>query len=185
MYNYLKGTVKAIEAKNLTLDVNDVGYQIVAPNPYAFKIDEKVLIYTYYYVREDIALIYGFSSTEQKSLFEDLISVKGIGPKSALAVLASAEVKDIVRAIETGDSKYLNRFPGIGPKASQQIILDLKGKLTYDGIKIKSSSRLEEVESALESLGYKSKEIQKLTEDLDTSLDTATLVRLALRKIAK
>lgn len=185
MFNYLKGTIKFIDAKSITLDVNDVGYQVVAPNPYAFKIDEKVLIYTYYYVREDLALIYGFKSSEQKTLFEDLISVKGIGPKSALAVLASAEVKDIVRAIETADTKYLNRFPGIGPKAAQQIILDLKGKLTYDGIQIKSSSRLEEVESALSSLGYKPREIQKLTEDLDTSLDTATLVRLALRKIAK
>lgn len=185
MYNYLKGTVKAIDAKNLTLDVQGIGFQIVAPNPYAFTIDAQVTIYTYYYVREDIALIYGFKTTEEKALFEDLISVKGIGPKSALAVLASAEVTDIIKAIETGDAKYLNRFPGIGPKASQQIILDLKGKLTTDGIKIKSSSRIEEVETALESLGYKSKEIQKLTENLDTSLDTATLVRLALRKIAK
>jgi len=185
MFNYLKGTVKAIEAKHLTLEVNDIGYQIVAPNPYAYTVDARELIHTYYYVREDIAILYGFKSSEQKTLFEDLISVKGIGPKSALAVLASAEVKDIVKAIETGDVKYLNRFPGIGPKASQQIILDLKGKLSYDGIKIKSSSRIEEVETALESLGYKPKEIQKLTDDLDTSLDTATLVRLALRKIAK
>jgi Holliday junction DNA helicase RuvA len=185
MFNYLKGTVKIIEAKHLTLEVNDIGYQIIAPNPYAYNVNEKVLVHTVYYVREDIAIIYGFKSSEQKLLFEDLISVKGIGPKSALAVLASGEVNDIVRAIETADAKYLNRFPGIGPKASQQIVLDLKGKLNYDGVKIKLSSRLEEVETALENLGYKSKEIQKLTEDLDTSLDTATLVKLALRKITK
>jgi Holliday junction DNA helicase RuvA len=185
MFNYLKGTVKHIDAKGIALDVHDVGYQIVPPNPYAFKIDSNVLVHVYYYVREDIAILYGFTSQEQKTLFEDLISVKGIGPKSALAVLASAEVKDIVRAIETADTKYLNRFPGIGPKAAQQIILDLKGKLTYDGIQVKSSSRLEEVESALTSLGYKSKEIQRLIEDLDPSLDTATLVKHALRKIAK
>ncbi len=79
-------------------------------------------------------MIYGFKSSEQKHSLKTLL-VKGIGPKSALAVLASAEVKDIVRAIETADTKYLKPVSGIGPKAAQQIILDLKGKLTYDGSK--------------------------------------------------
>ncbi len=184
MYNYIQGTIKGVDPKGITLDNSGIGYHIVPPNPYAYGIGQDVLVHTYHYVREDQAILYGFHSLEQKGLFESLISVKGIGPKSALAVLASAEVNDIIRAIETGDAKYLNRFPGIGPKASQQIILDLKGKISSGGVTLKVHAKLEEVEDALRSLGYKAKEIAALTANLDTTLDTATLVRQALQKKA-
>ncbi len=185
MYNYIQGTVKGVDPSGITLDNAGIGYHIVPPNPYAYTPGDTVLVHTYHYVREDLAILYGFHSLEQKALFERLISVKGIGPKSALAVLASAEVDDIIRAIETGDAKYLNRFPGIGPKASQQIVLDLKGKVTQSGVTLKSSQRIEEVEDALKSLGYKAKEIAVLTDSLDPTLDTATLVRQALKKKAQ
>ena len=184
MYNYIQGSIKGVDPKGITLDHSGIGYHIVPPNPYAYSIGQDVLVHTYHYVREDQAILYGFHSLEQKGLFESLISVKGIGPKSALAVLASAEVNDIIRAIETGDAKYLNRFPGIGPKASQQIILDLKGKISSGGVTLKVHAKLEEVEDALRSLGYKAKEIAALTANLDTTLDTATLVRQALQKKA-
>lgn len=185
MYNYIQGTIKGIDPQGITIDNQGIGYHVVPPNPYAFSWDAHVLVHTYYYVREDQAILYGFHTLEQKTLFERLISVKGIGPKSALAVLASAEVDDIIRAIETGDAKYLNRFPGIGPKASQQIVLDLKGKVTSSGVSLKTSPKIEEVEDALKSLGYKAKEIAALTESLDPTLDTAALVRQALQKKAK
>lgn len=185
MYNYIRGIIKGIDPKGITLDNQGVGFHIIPPNPYAYTLNDDVLVHTYHYVREDTAILYGFHSLEQKGLFESLISVKGIGPKSALAVLASAEVDAIMQAIEAGDAVYLNRFPGIGPKASQQIILDLKGKMAPRGIQIKTSAKLEEVEDALRSLGYRAKEIAALTQSLDATLDTATLVKQALQKKAK
>lgn len=184
MYSYIKGTIKIIDPKGITIDNHDIGYFCVVPNPYAFNLNEEAHIHTFYYVREDQAVLFGFKTLEERSLFERLIKVKGIGPKSALAVLASGDVESTIRAIESGDAKYLNRFPGIGPKASQQIVLDLKGKMASEGITLKGSSKLDEVEDALISLGYKSKEIQKLIKDLDPNLETAVLVRQALRKIS-
>jgi len=184
MYSYIKGTIKIIDPKGITVDNHEIGYFIVVPNPYAFKLNDSAHIHIYYYVREDQAVLYGFKTLEERSLFESLIKVKGIGPKSALAVLASGDVDGTIKAIESGDAKYLNKFPGIGPKASQQIVLDLKGKLHSEGITLKGSSKLSEVEDALKSLGYKAKEIERLIKDLDPTLDTAILVRQALKKIA-
>jgi len=185
MYSYLKGTITEIEPDKITLEVHDVGYHIIAPNPYEFKLDTHEKIYIYQHVKEDALTLFGFSSLEEKRLFMQLLSVKGIGPKSALAVLASAKTDEIVKAIETGDSKYLNRFPGIGPKASQQIILDLKGKINVSSMTLKSANRISEVEDALRALGYKAKEIDRVTSKLDSKKDTSELIKDALKLIAK
>lgn len=185
MYSYIKGIIKAIEPTKITLENNDIGYHIVTPNPFDFKVDDTQKIYIYQHVREDELTLYGFATLKSKQLFIELLSVKGIGPKSALAVLASAEVDEIVKAIETSDSKYLNRFPGIGPKASQQIVLDLKGKLQLNPVSLKESSRLSDVEDALRALGYKTKEIDRVLKKLDRSKQTSTLIKDALRIISK
>lgn len=185
MYQYLKGLVTEITPHGLTIEVNDVGFLLVPPNPYDFKVDERITVYVYFHVKEDAHTLYAFKDKDQKRLFEQLLSVKGIGPKSALAVLASAPVNDILKAIEAGDAKYLNRFPGIGPKASQQIILDLKGKIQVGEVTLKSSQRLSEVSDALKALGYKTKEVDALIKGLDPKKDTASLVKDALKKVAK
>ncbi len=185
MYNYLKGIIKEIEPDKITLDVHDVGYQIISSNPYQFKLEDIIKVYIYQHVKEDSITLYGFKHPDEKSLFMQLLSVKGIGPKSALAVLASAQVNEIIKAIEIGDSKYLNRFPGIGPKASQQIILDLKGKIQVGTVNLKSQNKLSEVEDALRALGYKNKEIERVVRDLDSQKETSTLIKDALRLISR
>ncbi len=185
MYNYINGTITEIEPNQITLEQSGIGYAIIMPNPYKLKVNDQVKVYTYQHVREDEITLYGFESNEQKKLFINLLSVKGIGPKSALAVLASATVPEIIKAIESSDAKYLNRFPGIGPKASQQIILDLKGKIHLGPMTLKRSSRLDEVEDALRALGYKAKEIDRIVKKLDGSKDTATLIKEALRMIGQ
>lgn len=185
MYNYIKGTVVEIEPTNITLDNQGVGYHIVTPNPYDFSVNSLQKVFIFQYVREDDNTLYGFKSMKEKQLFIQLLSVKGIGPKSALAVLASAKVEEIVKAIESADAKYLNRFPGIGPKASQQIILDLKGKINLGPITLTKATRLSEVEDALRALGYKSKEIERVTKKLDSNKETSELIKDALRLIAK
>ena len=185
MYNYIIGKIVSIEPSEITLDHQGIGYRIITPNPYKLKLDEVMKIHIYHHVREDEISLFGFETVNQKKLFKELLSVKGIGPKSALAVLASATVEEILKAIESGDAKYLNRFPGIGPKASQQIILDLKGKVNLGPLTLKRPSHLDEVEDALRSLGYKNKEIDRIVKKLDPKKDTASLIKDALRLIGQ
>lgn len=180
MYNYLYGKVTEVNPNNVTIDVHDVGYEVLTPNPYEFKIEDMVKVFIFHYVREDINNLYGFITKDAKQLFIKLLSVKGIGPKSAMAILASGNVQDIIGAIEIGNVKFLNKFPGIGPKASQQIILDLKGKLNFEAERLILSDNISEVEEALKSLGYKAKEIKKAVKDLDGSKPTDQLLKDAL-----
>lgn len=185
MYGYIIGTVTKVTPKNIICENNGIGYLLIVSNPYNFKLNTEYKIYTYQYVREDILDLYGFSSDEEKELFLKLISVSGIGPKSALSILASGTVKEIVHAIENRNDVYLRKFPGIGAKASQQIILDLKGKLSFAEGTPAYNTKLEDVEGALISLGYNKKEIAKVLSKLDSSLDEGTLVKMALQQMMK
>jgi Holliday junction DNA helicase RuvA len=185
MYSYLKGTVTEINPNSVTIDINGVGYEVLTPNPYEFKLEQIEKAHIYHHVREDLNVLYGFKQKEEKSLFIKLLSVKGIGPKSAIAILATGNVNDVIAAIELGNAKFLNKFPGIGPKASQQIILDLKGKLNLAEDSFVKSNSISEVEEALQSLGYKSKEIKKALKDLDPSKNTEQLLKDALATMLK
>ncbi|HKL47862.1 MAG TPA: Holliday junction branch migration protein RuvA, partial [Candidatus Izemoplasmatales bacterium] len=160
MYSYIKGIVKEITPKYVTLENHGIGYLIITPSPFNFKKDEEAIIYTYQKVAEDDISLYGFNSKESRELFMKLISVSGIGPKSAVAILASGPVHSIADAIESGDAKYLQKFPGIGPKSSKQIILDLQGKLDLEPRV--TSQAFVEVEEALKALGYSPREITKV-----------------------
>lgn len=183
MYSYLNGKVTEVYPSSITVDINDIGYKVITPNPYEFTLNEIFKIYIHHYVREDLIQLFGFKTFDEKNLFVKLLSVKGIGPKSAIAILASGNVNDVIGAIEIGNVKFLSKFPGIGPKASQQIVLDLKGKLDLsENIKAKSNA-ITEVEEALKSLGYKSREITKVTKDLDPKGKTEELLKAALSKM--
>lgn len=184
MYSYLKGIVTEIKANYITLELNHVGYHILTPNPYAFSHNEIVTIYTYQKVSEDEISLFGFKTPEEKELFLKLISVNGIGPKSANAILAAGSVASISSAIESGNAKYLQKFPGIGPKASQQIILDLQGKIDFDNLSERSDS-IADVEDALQALGYNQKEIRKVVAKLDPSKTTNELIKDALKLMLK
>lgn len=186
MYGYITGKVTKITPKYIICDNNGIGYLMIVSNPYNFKLNEDYRIYTHQYVREDVLDLYGFQTEDEKELFLKLISVSGIGPKSALSILASGTVKEIINAIETRNDAYLRKFPGIGTKASQQIILDLRGKLSTDMyIMPQNNSKLEDVENALLALGYNKKEISKVISKLDTSLDEGQLVKAALKLMIK
>ena len=192
MYGYIKGIVTKITPKNIIVENNGIGYLIIVPNPYVYKIDTEYKVHTHQYVTERDSTIdlYGFMTEDEKELFLKLISVNGIGPKSALSILATGTVNEIVNAIESRNDVYLKKFPGIGAKASQQIILDLAGKMSYTaGIKslgsAACSSKLTDVIDALVALGYTKKEATKVVEKLDPSLDEGVLVKEALKKLVK
>ena len=185
MYSYIKGTVTEVNPTSITIEINGLGYEILTPNPYEFKLNTEDKAFIYHHVREDIFVYYGFKSKDAKSLFIKLLSVKGIGPKSAMAILATGNVNDVIGAIELGNSKFLNKFPGIGPKASQQIILDLKGKLSFEEEAFAIPNNIEEVSEALKSLGYKASEIKKAIKKLDPSKETDQLLKDALAQMLK
>ena len=158
---------------------------IYVSNPYAFSKGKEVVVYLYQQVKEDGILLYGFNLKEEKDLFLKLISVKGIGCKSACTMLASGDVEGICEAIESGNMTYLKKIPGIGPKAAGQIILDLQGKVTATKQTV-VNQELEEAMEVLIALGYKQSEVDKVVKKLtDENLDTNGYVKKALSLIVK
>ncbi|MDE5545982.1 MAG: Holliday junction branch migration protein RuvA [Anaeroplasmataceae bacterium] len=185
MYGYIKGTVTKVTPKNIIVENQGIGYLLIVSNPYNFSLNKDYKVYVYQYVREDVIDLYGFISEDEKDLFLKLISVSGIGPKSALSILATGTVSEIVKAIEARNDAYLRKFPGIGAKASQQIILDLQGKLNLGEELVIKNTKLEDVEQALLALGYNKKEIAKVLPKLDQTLDEGALVKQALKALVK
>lgn len=114
-----------------------------------------------------------------------MISVSGIGPKSALSILATGSVSQICEAIESRNEIYLRKFPGIGPKASQQIILDLNGKVNFDLQVSFASTKNDDVKEALLALGYSQKEINKVLPKLDNTLSEADSIKMALKLLTR
>jgi Holliday junction DNA helicase RuvA len=203
LYDFIKGTVEFVGPEYIVIENQGIGYQIGAPNPFIFsgKMGTMVTIYTYHYVREDIAALYGFETREEKRLFTKLLNVSGIGPKGALAILASGEVQQVVTAIENEDEGFLVKFPGVGKKTARQMILDLKGKLqdivpdyfpnlfNADNFGVQapaSNTAFEEAVLALKALGYSEKEIKKISPELKKeTLSTDQYIKKALQRLLK
>lgn len=187
MYDYIKGEITSIQPNSITIENNNIGYLIKTPNPYQFKLNDIITIYTYQHVREDLIELYGFSQVEERTMFLKLINVKGLGPKGAMAILASSSVEEIVMAVNNMDSEYFRKFPGIGAKASQQIILDLKGKLDFNMEIDKASGELNNLVSALKALGYSNSEIKPILKNFNINEyeDLGSAVKAALKKLTK
>ena len=176
MYEYLTGTITQVFPAYIVVENNGIGYLINVANPFRFKSDEnkQEKIYLHQIVRENEIVLYGFSDFNEKQLFLKLISVSGIGPKSALAILANEDHNGFVSAVNNDDDAYLTKFPGIGKKTAKQIILDLKGKLEglesgkplkgqqdLEIVAEQTSPYLKEALEALLALGYTKTEAKK------------------------
>ena len=183
MYATIKGIITHIEPTHIVLENQGIGYLILTPNPYAHQLNGECMMFIHHYVKEDINSLYGFSSLEYKNMFIKLINVSGIGPKSALSILATDDLNGLITAIELADLNFLKKFPGIGPKSAQQIILDLKGKLTFDA-QAKQPKFLD-VEEALIALGYKKPEIKKMLSTLDPQLSIEQMIKEALKTLLR
>ncbi|MFS0575336.1 Holliday junction branch migration protein RuvA [Sporosarcina sp. 179-K 3D1 HS] len=199
MYDYIKGIVTRVTPEYITLEQGGVGYQILTPNPYAFhKTEEMQQVFTYMHVREDTQMLLGFKTLEQRELFKKLITVSGIGPKGALAILASGIPSQVMGAIEREDESFLVQFPGVGKKTARQMILDLKGKLhdLFTEIELPDeevtlltmaeNGALDEAMLALEALGYSQREMAKIKPKLEKEEhDTEGYMKLALQLLLK
>ena len=187
MYDYIKGVDTYIKNNAIVVDNNGIGYLIYVANPYTYQINKDYKVYVYQHITEDENTLYGFNSVEEKEFFLKLISVKGLGCKMALPILAVGNIDGIMDAIERENILYLKKFPKIGDKLARQIVLDLKGKLEFIGVGIsddemKTENELKEV---LIGLGYKEKEIVPVLARVDTSLPIEGQVKDALKLLLK
>ena len=182
MYEYLNGELAHILPTAIVVDVHGVGYQVVFANPYRLQdsLKKQIKVLVQQVVREDSITLYGFISSEERELFQRLISVSGIGPKSAISILANDDTEGFVNAVESGNVTYLTKFPGVGKKTAQQIILDLKGKFealpeeTAKAVVSTNQATLEEAKEALLGLGYSAKEITKIWKSLEAAAPSTT-----------
>lgn len=177
MYEYLTGLVTSVTPQYVVLEVSGVGYQLFVANPYRFQDDpaNKVRIYVYQAVRDDAITLFGFVDRAEKQLFLQLINVSGIGPKSALAILANPDHQGLIDAIANDNVGYLTKFPGIGKKTASQIVLDLKDKvagmtsntlLTPAAPAETDNPALQDALDALTALGYKEREVKRIKKQL-------------------
>ncbi len=183
MYTYIKGIVTEIESNYITLENNNVGYLIYTANPYSFKLNEDYKIYLYEHVREDEISLYGFKDKDEKNLFLKLTSVKGLGCKMALPMLALGSIEGIIDAIERENILYLKKFPKIGDKVARQIILDLKGKLVNNISNNKVNN--EELVETLKSLGYKQADINRIIPSINNNDKIENQIKEALKLLLK
>lgn len=182
MYEYFNGELAHILPTAIVIDVHGLGYQVVFANPYRLQdsLKKQIKVLVQQVVREDSITLYGFISSEERELFQRLISVSGIGPKSAMSILANDDTEGFVNAVESGNVTYLTKFPGVGKKTAQQIILDLKGKFealpeeTTKAVVSTNQATLEEAKEALLGLGYSAKEITKIWKSLEATAPSTT-----------
>ena len=182
MYEYLNGELAHILPTAIVVDVHGVGYQVVFANPYRLQdsLKKQIKVLVQQVVREDSITLYGFISSEERELFQRLISVSGIDPKSAMSILANDDTEGFVNAVESGNVTYLTKFPGVGKKTAQQIILDLKGKFEAlpeemaKAVVSTNQATLEEAKEALLGLGYSAKEITKIWKSLEAAAPSTT-----------
>lgn len=191
MYAYIKGSLEDKASNYVVIETMGIGYKIFMGETAIDgigNIGDNVKVYTHYHVREDDISLYGFKTNEELRMFELLISVSGVGAKSALTILSNIEPSSFALAVITNDESKLVKVPGVGKKTAARIVLELKDKLkniesdynNNNAVKetIVNDQKIDEAISALQVLGYNKREIEKVFEKLE-------LNELSLEEIIK
>lgn len=197
MYAYLIGHVTEYNAEGIVIEANQIGWNVKVSeetkNLLSTRMGE-VKVFTYTYVKEDCLSLFGFLSKEELELFKKMISVSGIGPKGALAILSALPFEDLVFAIISGDAKSISKAQGIGAKTAQRLILELKDKLSAESVSavvsevnetsvVTHTAKQEAIEACV-ALGYSYPEAARaLKEVKEDSLSTEEYVKIALKKL--
>lgn len=193
MYLYIKGSLEVKTKGYIVVECNGIGYKIFMSDKSLNEvgnIGDKVKVYTHYHVREDEISLYGFKTDEELRMFELLLSVSGIGARSAITMLSNIEPSEFAFAVISDDVDRMTKIPGIGKKTAQRLILELKDKLKSEEIErnkeeiekeIKEVEGLNEAISALQVLGYSRREIDSAFEKADLSgLSTEDIIKKGL-----
>ena len=189
MISSLHGKIESLSSDQAIINVSGIGFQVYMPTTALTTLGipgDDVNVFTHLHLREDNVALYGFTSADELWLFETLISVSGLGPRLALAMLSSLNTEQITTAIATGSIEMLEMIPGIGKKVANRIILELKDKIGAGWIVIPATEFAREntdVLAALTSLGYSAAEATKAVTNLpaDSNLDLEEKIRIALQ----
>ena len=204
MFYYLNGELAYRDLNTCVIDCSGVGYKLtvshITSQELGDSVGKKIKLFTHLAVREDGIELFGFGSDEERSCFNRLTSVSGVGPKVAMSILSVMTPTDLSIAICTENIKAIAKAPGIGSKTAARIVLELKDKISKD-ISIpdtssligsaaakslpKNSKNLAEATEALTVLGYDKNTIVNVLKDIDTSLDVGEMIRLALKKLSR
>lgn len=197
MYAYIKGSLEVKTRGYIVIDVNGIGYKIFMTETAIAELGEigqVVKVHTYLKVKEDEMSLYGFNTNEELRMFELLLSVSGIGAKSAINILSNITPSSFALAVITNDVAKIKALPGIGPKGAQRIILELKDKLNKEqdieevekkAEKVIDTQKYNEAISALQVLGYSKKEIEKALQGINEELTVEEIIKLGLKNLAR
>lgn len=201
MIAYVKGIIEDITEDNVVVDMNGFGINVRISADTASRLPgsgEEAKLYTYTCVREDAFLLYGFLSRNDLEIFKKCITVNGIGPKGALAILSVMDADTLRFAILSGDIKAISKAPGIGARTAERLILELKDKLKIDdtmidreiaqtalNTSVADNAQISEAVEALVSLGYGRTESVKAVKAIDNieTLDSGAILKAALKKM--
>lgn len=204
MFYYLRGELALLDTGFCVIDCGGVGYQLtvsqITAESLASKVGKEVKVFTSLAVREDGVEMFGFGTTDEKGAYTMLTSVSGVGPKAAMAILSIMTPEKLALAVATEDIKSISKAQNIGKKTAARIVLELKDKIAKDfistsgtssdvGISIdvphQKSSNLSEASEALMVLGYDKNTVLNALKSIDPSLDPGSIIRLALKKLAR
>lgn len=198
MIGCLIGEVLALEAPTVLLNVNGVGYEIDTPLTTFCQLQkgQQVTLWTHLAVREDAQLLYGFINAQEKTIFRTLLKVNGVGPKMALGILSTLSVEMLIHTVENEDVNTLVKVPGVGKKTAERLMIELRDRFkamasgaapsnsTAPQIQFMGNSAVAEAEAALQSLGYKPAETQKLINAVKADYTEASdIIRAALKSM--
>ena len=195
MIGHLKGKITSKNPPEILIEVEGVGYEVLCPMSTFYALDdltEDILLFTHLSIKEDAHTLFGFITKDEKNVFRELIRVNGVGPKVALAILSNLSVHSLVECISTEDADLLAKTPGIGKKTALKLIVELQDRLSKldlvsslansTEIKQNSNPNSKQAIEALQSLGFKAKEANRMVSKIeDQELSTEQLIRLALQ----
>lgn len=200
MISYIKGELVEVTENSIVLDHQGMGFSIMMPGSILDKLPQigsELKVHTYLYVKEDILDLYGFFTRDDLKIFKLLITVNGIGPKGALAILSALSPDDLRFAVLAGDAKTISKAPGIGSKTAQKLIIELKDKLKIEdvldgaGEGYVSQDNMADTASAeavmaLTSLGYSAADATRAVRMVENvqSMDSEAILKAALKKLA-
>lgn len=192
MIGFLKGTLVSKRPPELTLDVAGVGYELEAPMSTFYRLPEAgepLTLLTHLIVRDDAHLLYGFATEAERSLFRNLLKVSGVGARIALAILSGISAEGFRRSVFERDLVSLTRIPGIGRKTAERLILEMEDRLDPPDAGAADSAQGAtkadgEARGALQALGYRAAEVNRMLKDLDTAgMNSEQLIREALKRV--
>lgn len=199
MIGSVRGSLlERLPSGEVLIEVSGLGYRVIVSPSTAASLGEvgtDVFLHTHHHKREDAETLYGFPTSEQRMVFEALLSAHGVGPALALGILSVHSPASLVRILASDDSESLCLVPGVGKKTAARLLIELKSKLDISGLDVEtgapasgggptSSSSIADVRSALTELGYAPEEVAEAIRELPQSDDTAELLRLALQRLA-